>query len=47
MLSSVRAISREPCTRSPSILSAGTVTPGNRIAFSAAFEITGIRSTRL
>ncbi len=45
--SSSRAISREPCTRRPSTIIAGTVTAGKRIAFSTPLEITGSRSVRV
>src|SRR3954454_24545644 len=46
-LSIARAISREPCTFSPSSFMAGTVLRGNPSPRSTTFEITGIRSRRL
>lgn len=45
--SSSAAIARVPCTRRPSIQSAGTVTPGKPAARRIALEATAMRSTRL
>ena len=45
--SSSRVISTEPWTLRPSILIAGTRTPGNRSALSTTHETTGSRSVRL
>ena len=45
--SSSRAIARVPCTSSPSILAAGTVSSGNPRALRTTHETTGRRSVRL